>query len=73
MRVLVVFVAVVVAAEHLDFARTVFLAAFILLVGGMTLAASIAVGIGAHDAVQRHVRDAQQPTERQERSLWDHL
>jgi hypothetical protein len=72
-RLFVVFVSVVVAAEHLDFARTVFLAAFIMLLGGMTLAASIAVGIGAHDAVKRHVRDAEQPAERQERSLWNHL
>jgi hypothetical protein len=73
-RLFVVFVAVVVAAEHLDFARIVFLAAFIMVVGGMTLAASIAFGIGAHDVVTRHVRDAQQrQVERQERSLWNHL
>lgn len=72
-RLFTVFVSVVVAADHLDFARTVFLAAFITLVGGMVLAASIAVGIGAHDAVQRRVREAQQPAGAQERSLWDHL
>ncbi|MGB9605983.1 MAG: mechanosensitive ion channel family protein, partial [Bryobacteraceae bacterium] len=34
-RVLVVFVAVVVAADHLNFARTLFLAAFLLVVGGI--------------------------------------
>ncbi|HOL71450.1 MAG TPA: hypothetical protein PLA43_06410 [Bryobacteraceae bacterium] len=75
-RLFTVFVSVVVAADHLDFARTVFLAAFITLVGGMVLAASIAVGIGAHDAVQRRVREAQQQpaaAQTQERSLWDHL
>ncbi len=72
-RLLVVFVSVVVAADHLDFARTVFLAAFVMLVGGMTVAASIAIGIGAHDAVRRHIREAQQPAEQREKSLWDHL
>lgn len=72
-RLFVIFVSVVVAADHLDFARTVFLAAFIMVVGGMTVAASIAVGIGAHDAVQRHVREAERDAAGQEKSLWDHL
>jgi hypothetical protein len=72
-RLFVVFVSVVVAADHLNFARTVFLAAFVMLVGGMTVAASIALGIGAHDAVRRHIRDAQQPAQQPEKSLWDHL
>ncbi len=72
-RLFVIFVAVVVAADHLNFARTVFLAAFIILVGGMTAAASIAVGIGAHHAVQRHVHDPERVAANREKSLWDHL
>ncbi len=75
-RAVVVFVAVVVAADHLNFARSVFLAAFVLLVGGAVLAASIAVGFGARGAVARHLegkRESQPPEAEHERSLWNHL
>jgi hypothetical protein len=72
-RLFVIFVSAVVAADHLNFARTVFLAAFVMLVGGVTVAASIALGMGAHDLVNRHIRDAQQEPVEQEKSLWDHL
>ena len=41
-RILIMFVAVVVAADQLNFARSVFLAAFIIFVGGAVLAASLA-------------------------------
>ncbi len=70
-RVLVVFVSVVVAADHLNFARTVFLAAFVLLVGGLVLAGSIALGLSAHGAL-RHLRETAR-TREEEKSLWDHL
>lgn len=46
-RVILMFVAVVAAADHLGFARNVFLAAFIIVGGGMVLTASLAIGIGA--------------------------
>lgn len=72
-RMVIVFVSVVVAADYLDFARSVFLAAFVLLVGGAVLAASIALGIGAHGAVERHLEKARPEEEREEKSLWNHL
>ncbi len=72
-RILIVFVSVVVAADHLDFARSVFLAAFVLLVGGAVLAAGIAVGLGAHSAVEKHLGSSEAAENGKERSLWSHL
>ncbi len=48
-RILIMFAAVVVAADQLDFARNVFLAAFIIFVGGAVLAASLAIGLGGRE------------------------
>jgi len=74
LRVVIMFVAVVVAADYLNFAQSVFLAAFIILVGGAVLAASIALGLGARAAVQRHFQgDTAQPSAETEKSLWNHL
>jgi hypothetical protein len=72
-RVMVLFVAIVVAADHLDFAADVFLTAFIILVGGFVLAASLAVGIGVSGRVGGYF--AQKPKEEngEERPLWTHL
>jgi len=72
-RVLVVFLAVVAAADHLNFARTVFLGAFLLLVGGLVLAGSIALGLSAHYALRRRLTAPSGTGEGEERSLWDHL
>jgi hypothetical protein len=73
-RVLIMFVAVVVAADQLDFARNVFLAAFIILVGGAVLTASVAVAVGAGSNLRRMFEPARdQRTETSERSLWSHL
>lgn len=72
-RALVVFVAVVVAADHLNFARSVFLAAFLLVVGGVVLAASLAVGLSIHEALKRRFTEPARTGEGQEKSLWDHL
>lgn len=72
-RILVVFVSVVVAADHLNFARGVFLAAFVLLVGGVALALSIALGIGAHGAFERYLEKSRSVEHREEKSLWNHL
>jgi hypothetical protein len=71
-RILIVFVAVVAAAEHLDFASNVFLAAFIIVVGGMVTAASIAVGLWIRDALRRRMSPASSPEERVG-SFWNHL
>ena len=72
-RILIMFVAVVVAADELNFARSVFLAAFIILVGGAVLAASLAIGLG-RGGVQRFLEEKrEQAGESEERSLWSHL
>lgn len=70
-RIVVVTVAIAAAAEHLQFAPAVFLALAGLIAGGVVLTASIAVGLGAHRAVARHLEDDE--TEPAATSLWNHL
>lgn len=73
-RVGVVFASVVVAADYLDFARSVFLAAFIIVTAGVMLAAALAVGLGTRDTIRRYLMERSRPQEREEeRSLWSHL
>jgi len=72
-RIIIMFVAVVVAANQLDFASSVFLAAFIILVGGAVLTVSVAAGIGASDRFRRYFEERSGRTEDSERSLWTHL
>ena len=73
-RIVIMFVAVVVAADQLEFARNVFLAAFIILVGGGVLTVSLAVGLGAGGGFRRYFEEKRQKTEEtSERSLWNHL
>ncbi len=76
-RIVILFVAVVVAADQLDFARSVFLASFVILVGGVVLAASLAAGIAASDRFRRYFEEKQGKNEHnensRERSLWSHL
>ena len=73
-RVVTMFVAVVVAADQLNFARSVFLAAFVILIGGGALAASLALGLGGREAARRYFMDKQQSVrDESERSLWTHL
>jgi hypothetical protein len=72
-RILIIFVAVVVAADQLNFARSVFLAAFIIFVGGAVLAASLAIGLG-RGGLWRFLEEKREQTgESGERSLWSHL
>ena len=72
-RILIMFVAVVVAADQLNFARSVFLAAFIIFVGGAVLAASLTIGL-APGGMQRFLEEKrEQAGESGERSLWSHL
>lgn len=71
-RAAVIVVAVVAAADHLDFARTVFLAGFIILFAGA--AAGLAVGLAT--LARRHFAPTMEHRERElepERSFWDHL
>jgi len=72
-RILIMFVAVVVAADQLDFARSVFLAAFIIFVGGSVLAASLAVGLGRGRVPRFLEEKLEHPGDSAERSLWSHL
>ena len=73
-RIVIMFVAVVVAADQLEFARDVFLAAFIILVGGGVLTVSLAVGLGAGRGFRRYFEEKTQKSEEPaERSLWNHL
>lgn len=72
-RIVIIFVAIVVAADTLDFARSVFLAAFIILVGGAVTAAAIALGLGMRDAVRRQIESTIDRNAPFERSLRNHL
>lgn len=73
-RVVIMFVAVVVVANQLDFAKGVFLAAFVILVGGAVLAAGLAVGIGASSAVRDILKSKTRNTEEtSERPMMSHL
>jgi hypothetical protein len=73
-RVLLMFVAVVVAADQLNFARTVFLAAFIMIGGGLILAVSLTVGLGAGSRLGRFLAGKpEQVKDDPPGSLWSHL
>lgn len=73
-RAVLVFVAVVVAAEVLNFAANVFFAAFVIFAGGVALTVSLALGLGGREAVEHFLRGkAERAPEREERSLWNHL
>jgi hypothetical protein len=72
-RMVVIFVAVVVAADTLGFAERVFLAAFVILVGAVALAASIAGGLTLRSVLERSLRGKHESEEQEERSLWNHL
>jgi len=73
-RVIIFFTAVVVAADHLNFARSVFLTAFVMFVGGLVFTISLAFGIGASGRVRDYLKDAPKRTElKEERPLWTHL
>jgi hypothetical protein len=73
-RLVIMFVAVVAAADHLNFARGVFLAAFVILLGGSALAASLALGLGGRDAARRYLENkAPRAEDDHAKSLWNHL
>jgi hypothetical protein len=63
-----------VAADQLNFARSVFLAAFIMIGGGLILAVSLAIGIAASRGVGRLVTGRQEAAKDEgPESLWSHL
>lgn len=69
-RILIVFASVVVAADYVNFARNVFLAVFIILVGGAVLALSLAFALGSKGVPQRYFRPESRA---EEESFWKHL
>ena len=72
-RIAVVLTSVVVAADTLDFARSVFLAAFIIAAGGVVLALSLALGLGGRAAAERFFLERQERHTEREEALWRHL
>ncbi len=68
-RVFVIFAATVVAADYLNFAEHVFLAAFIIVVGGAVLAASLALGLEGRHAFRRYLTTDQAATEESEEDM----
>ena len=74
-RALFTFGGIVAAADHLDFARDVFLAAFILVVGGIVLAASLALGLSGRESVRNYLHEGKGIAEENadDRPLWRHL
>lgn len=73
-RIMIVFVAVVVASYQLEFARPVFLSAFILVASGAVFILSMAVVFGLRGELRRFFdRKPEAPSQPEERSLWSHL
>lgn len=71
-RILVIFGAVVIAADQLHFSSNVFFAAFIIIVGGVVLTASLTLSLGHRET--RHLLEEKGLSEDSaERSLWSHL
>jgi len=73
-RLLIMFVAVVVAAEALGFAERVFFSAFVIMAGAAALAAAIAGGLTLRSLMERSLDKASERSNgERERSLWNHL
>jgi hypothetical protein len=74
-RVLVLLIAIAAVADYLNFARHVFLTAFILVLGGVVLTGSLALGLGGREAVKGYLqhRSIREGEETSERSVWNHL
>lgn len=74
-RIMIVFVSIVVAAYQLDFARPIFVAAFIIVAGGAVFTVSMTIVLGLRGNLRRLWRDKEsgEPESSEERSLWSHL
>lgn len=73
LRVAVVFISVVVAADILNFAARVFFAAFIITAGGAVLAVSLAFGFGARHAVARWLREKDGTSDAEAKTFFHHV
>lgn len=72
-RVLIMFLAVVIALEELRIGRTALLIAFAILFGGIVLAGSVAFGLGARDFVHDWLRDKSTQPKTEEDDVFRHL
>jgi len=73
-RIMIVFVAVVVAAYQLEFARPIFLTAFIIVASGAVLTLSLTLVPGFRAEWKRFSeRKGEGASQPEERSLWSHL
>jgi len=72
-RILIIFAAVVIAADELDFARSVFLSAFIIFVGGAVLTASLSIGLRRGSMHPFFEEKRERENDPSERSVWSHL
>lgn len=72
-RVLIMFLAVVIALEELRIGRTALLIAFAILFGGIVLAGSVAFGLGARDFVHDWLRDQAGQQKGEEEDVLRHL
>jgi hypothetical protein len=72
-RILILFVAVVVVADQMNFARGVFLTAFVILIGGAVLCVALTIALGAAGSVRKYLDEKREAHETGERSLWNHL
>jgi len=72
-RVWIVFVSVVVAADMLNFARTVFFSAFLIFAIGTVFAACLVLALNHREVYRWFTSRGGRPEEDTERSLWHHL
>ncbi len=78
-RTLTIFAAVAVAADALNLAGGLFRSIFTVVLGGVVLAASLAIGLGSRDVVRRYFeeRSASEHLQRdetaEEEKIWNHL
>jgi hypothetical protein len=73
-RIAIFFLSVVIAADTLDFASGVFLAAFVILAGGAVLAGSLALGLGVGGAMHPYLTVRTGHAENEEAlTAWKHL
>lgn len=73
-RVAILFVAVVVAADQLNFARNVFLSAFLIVAGGAILTISLILGLRSRDWISQFMQDKESHSEEPlERSFRRHV
>ena len=72
-RVLIMFLAIVIALEELRIGRTALLIAFAILFGGIELAGSVAFGLGARDFVHNWLRDKSAQPKTEEEDIFRHL